>query len=315
VASADVEIDAEIELDGLPGFEEPVRIRAAGPYVRTESTLPKLDVDLEIGGLGAGQTIQSGLVSTGDRVFLKFGGSFYEQPREQIARTNRRLASDGRNRGGSLSDIGLDPSAWIVDASVDGEEDVGGVPTEHVTGTLDVVAVVRDVNRLVKRSSDTLGAAGNRARPLSERQVKRLARLVDDPSFDVYVGKEDDVVRRVSLRLQLDVPERDRKDVGGITGASIRFSAQLDDVGGDQTVVAPRRSSPISALTSQLGGLADLVGGLGGDGAGATADPGASQSLDSGDSGVEKFERYGECLEGAAPDDDAAIDRCVELLR
>ncbi len=316
VQSADVEIDAQLELDGLAGFEEPVRIRATGPYVRAKDTLPKLDLDLEVSGQGAGQTIQSGLVSTGDRVFLKFGGSFYEQPREQIARANRRLARDGDGGGGSLSDLGLDPSAWVVDASVEGDEEVGGVATEHVSGTLDVAAVVRDLNDLVKRSSGALGASGANARPLGARQLERLSDVVDDPSFDVYVGKDDDVVRRISLRLDVDVPEQDRRDVGGVTGASIRFSAQLDDVGGDQKVEAPRQSLPIANLTSQLGGLAGLAGGLAGsDGAATPApDAGAAPSGGAEAPGIEAFERYAECLERAAPDDDAAIDRCAELL-
>jgi hypothetical protein len=315
VESADIEIDAELEVDGLPGFDEPVRIRATGPYVRAKDTLPKLDVDLEISGQGAGQTIQSGLVSTGKRVFLKFGGSFYEQPRAQIARTNRRLAREGDEGGGSLSDLGLDPSAWIVDASVEGEEEVGGVATEHVRGTLDVEAVVEDLNGLVKRSSDALGASAAQAQPLGRRQIERLSRVVDDPSFDVYVGKDDDVVRRISLRFDLDVPEKDRKDVGGITGASVRFAAQLDDVGGDQRVETPRESHPIADLTSQLGGLAGLAG-LGGDGGGSAtqSDSGAAPDAGAGSSGVEAFERYADCLERAAPDDDAAIERCAEIL-
>ena len=324
IPSADVEIDAELEVDGLQGFEEPVRIRAAGPYIRSKNTLPKLDIDLEIGTAGAGQAVESGLLSTGDRVFLKFGGSFFEQPQAQVASANRRLARDGGDDGGSLADLGLDPRAWVVDASVEGEEEIDGVTTEHIKGVLDIEAAVTDLNDLVKRSAGALGDSETAPRALRERDIERLTNSVEDPSFDVYVGKDDDVIRRISLRLDVDVPESVRQDVNGVTGAAIRFSAELSDIGGDQKVQAPRTSQPIANLTQQLGGsLGALAGGLGGGGTtdGTTPDPqsdGGSGSTDdggvSGDAGVEDFERYGQCLEQADPDDTAAIARCAEPL-
>lgn len=331
VESADVDIDAQIEIDGLAGFEKPLRIQASGPYVKSESTLPKLDLDVGIDAQGSGQTIQSGLLSTGDRVFLKFGGDFYEQPPEQVARTNRQLARDRGKGGGSLSDLGLDPGKWIVDASLEGEEQIDGVATEHVSATLDVEALVEDVNGLVRRSAGALGG-DDTARPLGRREIERLTRTVEDPSFDVYVGKDDDVVRRLSLRLDVSVPENDRGDVGGIDGASIRLSAELHDVGGDQRVEPPSDSRPLSDLTSQLGSLRAIAGGAlgGGDdergtttpdsgggspGDGTTTDGSTTDGSTTDGSTTDVFERYGECLERARPDDADAITRCAELVR
>jgi hypothetical protein len=317
IDSADLDIDAQLEVDGLADLEDPIRIRASGPYVKSEKSLPQLDVDLDISVQGAGQSIQSGILSTGDRVFLKFGGGYYEQPAAQVAQTNRRLARGGDQGGGSLSELGLDARRWIVDAKVEGDEEVGGVQTEHVTGTLDVKAVVDDLNGLVKRSTAS-GGGDAKPQPLDDRAIERLSKTVGDPSFDVYVGKDDDVIRRVSLRIEVAVPADDRKDVGGITGASIRFSAELDDVGGDQEVQAPRTSRPLSELTSQIGNLGALAGGfLGGGGGGAATTPdsgGGASGTDGGGGGVEDFERYGDCLERATPDDAEAISRCAELL-
>lgn len=313
IPSADVDADLQLDIEGLAGFEDPLRVRASGPYVRAEESLPKLDLDVALETQGAGQAIQLGVLSTGDRLFLKFGGTFYEQPADRVARTNRQLQRDAGKDGGSLSDLGLHARDWIVDASVAGEEQIDGVTTEHVEGSLDVEAALTDLNGLVERSADTLGDAGKAAKPLGKRDIARLASSVDDPTFDVYVGKDDDVVRRVSLRIDVDVPEQDRKDVGGITGASIRFSAQLDDVGGDQRVEAPRNAQPLSNLTSQLGSLSALAGGLGGDS--TTPAPGSDGSTGSGEgTGLDDFERYGDCLDAADPDDGAAIDRCRALL-
>jgi hypothetical protein len=319
VPSADVDLDLQLDIEGLAGFEDPLRIGATGAYVRAERSLPKLDLDIALEAQGAGQAIEAGLLSTGDRVFLKFGGTFYEQPADQVARTNRQLARQGNGNGsGSFSDLGLDARKWIVDARIDGEEEIGGVATEHVTGTLDVEAALTDLNGLVRRSAGALGEAGEAARPLGRKEIERLAKSVDDPTFDVYVGKDDDIVRRVSLRIDVDVPEQDRKDIGGTTGASIRLTAQLDDVGGDQRVQAPRSARPLSELTSQIGSFDALTGGgLDGDGDGdaTTIIPDATGGGDEdGGAALDDFERYGNCLDAADPNDAAAIAGCRELL-
>ena len=313
VPSADVDLDLQLDIQGLAGFEDPLRIGATGPYVREERSLPMLDLDIALEAQGAGQAIEAGLLSTGDRVFLKFGGTFYEQPADQVARTNRQLARQGDKGSGSFADLGLDARSWIVDAEIEGDEEIGGVATEHVAGTLDVEAALSDLNRLVKRSAGALGEAGDAARPLEREEIERLARSVDDPTFDVYVGKDDDIVRRVSLRIDVDVPEEERRDVGGITGASIRLTAQLDDVGGDQRVEAPSSARPLSELTTQLGTLDALTGGLAGDGDGATTTPGTTGD-EAGGAGLDDFERYGECLDAADPNDAAAIASCRALL-
>jgi len=320
IDSADVDIDAQIEIEGLECFDEPLRVQATGPYVKSEDALPQLDLDVGIDAQGAGQTIQSGLLSTGDRVFLKFGGDFYELPPEQVARNNRRLSRDGRGDGSSLSDLGLDPGRWVVDASLEGEEQIDGVATEHVSGTLDVEALVDDLNGLLRRSAGGLG--GDDAQPLGRADVERLTQRVENPTFDVYVGKRDDVIRRLSARVEVSVPEDDRQDAGGIVGASIRLSAELRDVGGDQEVEPPSESRPLSDLTSQLGSLGsiagDALGGAGDDGATTTPDTGdeaPGTGTTPGDAGADVFERYGQCLERARPDDAEAITRCAELVR
>lgn len=316
VPSADLDVDMQFDIEGLAGLDDPLRVRASGPYVRSERSLPKLDLDVALETQGAGQAIQLGALSTGDRVFLKFGGTFYEQPADKVAQTNRRLAREGGKGSGSLADLGLDARKWVVDAQVEGEEEIGGVTTEHVSGTLDVEAALTDINGLVKRSAGSLGEAGDVARPLGPKEIARLAKSVDNPTFDVYVGKDDDIVRRLSLRVDVDVPEQDRKDVGGMTGASIRFSAQLDDVGGDQRVRAPRSARPLSDLTSQIGSLGALAGGgLGGDDATTTTPaPDAGGSADDSGGGLDDFERYSNCLDAADPDDSAAIAQCRALL-
>jgi hypothetical protein len=299
IKSADVKIDAELKIDGLPGVDRPVRLDAKGPYIGGDKRLPQVDIDLKIGAAEAGQTVNSGFLSTGDRAFVKFGGEFYEQDPQDVAKANEQLAKGSGDRG-SLRELGLNPRTWVVDAKGEDDETVAGVETEHVSGKLDVRAMFKDLNKLVERSAGAVGGApADTPNPLSEKDLDALADVVEDPTFDIYVGKEDDTIRRVSGNLTVKVPEKDRARVNGISGGSIRFSIELSKVNGDQRVQAPAKSRPISDLTTQLRG-AGALGALGG-----AQDPPPASGGGS----------YSDCLDKAQPDDTEALARCAELLR
>lgn len=331
ITRADVKVDAQLTIDGLKGLDRPVRLQASGPYLDGPRALPQLDIDLKVGAQGAGQTVQFGLLRTADRAFVKFGGEFYEQPRGAVERADRELERGRTGRRGSLRDLGLNPRTWIVAAKMEDQEEVGGVESEHVSGRLDTRSLFRDLNELVERSAGAVGGApADLPDPLSSAQIDELAEIVRGPSFEVYVGKKDDVVRRLSAQFEVRVPEADRERVGGVEGATLRFSVEFTDVGGNQKVEAPPSARPISDLTTQLGGLGGLGGALGGApgnsgepeerprarGRGATgAGPGSAGAGTTGDAGVAAVRRYSDCLDKADPEDTEALSRCAELLR
>lgn len=330
IERADLKIEGHLTLDGLRGFERPVRLEATGPYIAGRRGVPELDVDVTLGAQGAGQTVQFGVLRTADRAFVKFGGEFYEQPRAEVRRANRDLGDDRGRPAGSLAELGLRPRTWVVGARDEGEERVAGVQTRHLSGRLDVRVLLRDLNRLVRRSASAIGgSAADAPAPFTTSQLDYVAEIVRNPSFDVYVGKEDDVIRRLSAQLEVRVPEDDRSRVGGVEGGALRFSIEFSDVDGDQVVEAPARARPIAQLTRQLGGLSALggVGALGVGTAGGGEDNGERTTPDGPSrrgepegaaeesDGVEGFRRYSECLDRARPEDTAALSRCAELLR
>ena len=300
-----------------------MRLEAKGPYIGGDKQLPQVDIDLTIGAQDAGQTVSTGFLSTGDRAFVKFGGEFYEQPKADVARANRELAkSRPATIAARCGELGLNPRTWVVDAKGEDDEEVAGVKTEHVSAKLDVRRLFADLNKLVERSAGAVGGApAGTPNPLSESDLDELAEVVENPTFDVYVGKEDDVIRRVSGNLRSRFPRRTAQKVNGISGGTLRFSVELAKVNGDQAVEVPAKSRPISDLTKQLSG-AGALGALGGSG-GSPQDPTPPTPArpprppcpSSGGDGVETFQEYAECLDKTRPDDDAARARCAELLR
>jgi hypothetical protein len=310
IQSADLKVDASIQLKGSPGLDKPVRITAKGPFRTNDKKLPSADIELKVGTDGGGQTITTGFLSTGDRAFVKFQDIYYEQPPAQVAKANRSIAQNEGKRG-SLRGLGIDPRSWLGEAKNEGEEEIAGVKTRHVSGTLDVEAVMRNLNRFVRRSGAALGDATGQTppAPLTAEDIRQVGEVVRDPTFHVYLGKDDDIIRRVSGKIEFEVPEESREALGGIESGSIEFQVEFADVNGDQEIEAPANARPMSALTRSLGGGGTLPG-LGGG-----SDSSTPSVPDNATPEAEDFQKYADCLDKARPEDTDALQRCAELLQ
>jgi hypothetical protein len=313
IKSADLKLDASIQLKGSPALDKPVRITAAGPFRTNEGKLPSVDIDLKVGTDGGGQTVTTGFLSTGDRAFVKFQDIYYEQPKSQVAKANRALA-ENKSKRGSLRALGLDPRSWLGEAKDEGDEEVAGVKTRHVSGRLDVEAVMRNLNEFVRKSGTALGGATGQTppKPLSEADIRKVGEVVRDPTFHVYVGKDDDIIRRVAGKIEFDVPEESRRSLGGIESGAIEFEVELAKVNGDQQIEPPANPRPLSALTESLGGTTGLDGVVGGGGGGALP---AEPNADGTSPEAQDFKEYADCLDKARPEDTEALQRCAELLQ
>jgi hypothetical protein len=319
--SADLRLEAELELEGRAGLDRPLRIEASGPFRGNPGRLPSADLELKIGAEGGGQTVTTGFLSTGNRAFLKFQDVYYEQSRAAVRRANRSLRASRRR--GSLRSLGLNPRSWLLAAVDRGEEEVAGVPTRHLSGRLDVEALVRDLNRFARRSGPAVeGAAGEEPpEPRNGHDVRELGALVEDPTFDVYVGVDDDLIRRISGRIELDVPESERSGLEDLEAGRLVFSVEFADVNGDQQIEAPARPRRLSALTGRLGdgGLLGGLAGLAGPDDSATEPPTGAPvpaDPDADELGPENedFRDYADCLEATKPEDTEGLLRCADLL-
>lgn len=323
IRSADLKLDAELRLKGSPALQRPVRLQASGPFIAGRDSLPSADIEVKVGTEGGGQTITGGLLLTGDRAFVKFQDVYYERPAAEVRRANRRLR---RNRGSesSLAELGFRPRIWLADARDEGEAEVDGVQTRHLSGRLDVDAVLRDFNRFVRKSGSTLRGATGQTPPerLSPGETRVIAAAVDDPTFDVYTGEEDGVIRRVSGRLEFKVPVAARARLDGVESGSLEFSMEFGDVNGAQRVEAPAKARPLSALTRSLGGGSALEGlgaGIDAPEGDEEAEPAPPGSLPPDEQGpapeADDFREYADCLDKAPPEDTDALQRCADLVQ
>jgi hypothetical protein len=121
--------------------------------------------------------------------------------------------------------IAVHPSSWVRDVKSEGDETVGGVKTEHLSGSLDTQAMLTDL-------APAIG--------------KQKAGTPKSATFDVWVAKSDHLMRRLSVVIVS--PHR----------ARMRLDVRLTDVNEPQHVKAPahvRTGVPSGALSP----FADLI--------------------------------------------------------
>lgn len=298
---ANVSVDLTADLEGIPQQQGPVRVKLAGPY-RSNGAGRLQDADLDLVISGGRQTFSMGLLSTGERAFVQFGGTPYEVSDETVDRLN-----GAGEEGGRRPDLGVRPLDWVDGASDEGEATVNGEATRHVRADVDVKKALSDLNRVVQRTAPPSSPPPT----LDRAQIESIGDRVEDPKLDVYVGRDDNRIRRFSLDLSFDVPEQDRRRLNGLSSGTITLDVELTEIGVPQRIDEPRGARPMKELNKLLGGrgILGLLFGVttgapqGGDG-GANAGP-----------TPEQLAAYRECVDRAKPADTPAIERCRELLR
>lgn len=269
---------------------EAMSIGLSGPFEQQGGdAYPKFDIALDA-RLGAQGDFSAGLVSTSDRLFVELEGSAYEIPAEYLEMAREQTGTEDRKI--ALPD--LDPQSWIENPEVVGTEDVGGAETEHISGTVNVSALLDSVDRLLAEfDRQGLGRAAAGALPTAIPADTRaeIERTVKDPRVDVWTGSDDKTLRKLEVNLGVE-PQR-----SGERGGTAGFVLELTGLNEAQTIEAPADVRPIDEL---LAGLGSLLGGATGGGSAGDATP-------------EGLGDYSRCIEDAGSDV-AAAQRCADLL-
>ena len=82
-------------------------------------------------------------------LFSQFAASFHAGPGSRASR--RRTAAT------SSSSLGIDPTNWLTDLANEGNEDVEGTETIHISGTADVPKLVEDIKQIAETAPQAAG--------------------------------------------------------------------------------------------------------------------------------------------------------------
>jgi hypothetical protein len=314
VKSGRLDLSLRINAKGIPQLNGPVTVALRGPFQsQGGDSLPKFDFEAEINA--SGQSFKAGAVSTADKGFLRFQGQTYSVPNElfkQFKDGYARQAKCAEERGDkgntTFRALGIDPRRWLLDAENEGNEDVGGAETIHVSSRIDVPKFLDDVNRLLgrtdvqqqqdpcadeERTSQQDKEQGSRQ--LTAEQRKRIAEAIKSARVDVWTGADDKIMRRLNVGLRIE--SKDRKQTG-----DVRLDLTIGGLNDEQDIKAPEGAKPLDDLLQQLGG--GQLPNLGQDGAGG-ATPEAGGSAGSGS-------EYEQCV-AQAQGDIQKLQECLDV--
>jgi hypothetical protein len=131
-----------------------------------------------------------------------------------------------------------------------------------VTAGVDIKKMFTDFNKTIEQTSGAMGSSA--PQQLTSDQIDKLAKIIKSPKFELWVGKDDKTIRRMTVDVKFDIPADQQTQLQGASGGSFKFSIDFNKVGDKQTITAPPNPKPIDELKQQLGGLSGGVPGLGG---------------------------------------------------
>ena len=258
-------------------------------------------------------------MSTGTSGYVTLSGTAYQLPSADFQRLESGFSSVGGSSqgGGGLSSLGINPQHWLTHASVVGSDNIGGTDTTHIRAGVNVTALLQDINTLLGKASSSTGTKLPNSIPQATQQ--KIAAAVKNATVDVWTGKSDKVLRKLSLNLNVPVTGRLSTLAGGMTSAGIGFSLQYSAVNQPQTISAPSNVQPYAQFTAKLRSvLTGIEGSVGGSALGSTGATGSTGTTgSSGSSGssvtTDKIKKYSQCIQ-AAGQDVLKMQKCASVL-
>lgn len=317
ITSGVIKLDLEFVPHGSSTIKGPIEFAFGGPFMNAGTgRLPASDFTISITAEGHRGELQ--VISAGGRGYITVGGQSYRMPSSSFKSVESGFGSvtasgtGSSSKSGPLASLGIRPLGWLVAPRIVGRATVGGVETTHVHARLDTAAMLRDISRLLgKAGSLELSGAGSLPHDLSASTQRSITHALGSPSFDLWTGTSDRLIRRATVSASVPVTGSTRTAFGGMRSAAVTLGFEYSRVNQPQTISAPSVTRPYSVFRAQFTQVlqeiesALLAGGSLGTGAGTTGAGSAGGST--------ADQKYTRCIT-AAGGDVAKMQKCSRLL-
>lgn len=328
IDSGVLDLALTIDAQGPEGGQ--LEVSLSGPFeTRGEDQIPLIDMDLAVQGSGAGSgdvDVQAGATVTGEQAFISFDGDDYAVDEATFALFEGFYAQSAaaqeqstEQEGAALFDqLGVNPRSWLTNVTNEGVEEIGGAEAIHITGDADVARIIED--------SQTIAQQTGQADQVAPGDLEQLNESLESARIDVYVGKDDGLLRQFSGDLQFSDETTENPD---LAEAKIAFNLSFSAVNEPQEFTAPADPRPLSELEGldAVGGIGSLEdgddaaggsveggsGSAGGAGGGSAGGAGGSGGVAPGAGGANPNSAYLECLDRAETPE--AIQACASELQ
>ncbi|MFZ0043307.1 MAG: hypothetical protein WAK93_18505 [Solirubrobacteraceae bacterium] len=327
VKSGVLDLGLSFNPSGSNTLTSPVTVSIHGPFQsRGSGNLPASDFTLA--GSAMGHQGSLGVVSTGTAGYVTLQGTGYQLPQAEFQKLESSFSSvdsSGSSSSGGLSKFGINPLHWIKDPSVVGTENIGGTDTTHIHGTVDVAALVSDLNTFLSKKSSSSSATSKLPAGIPAATQAKIAQEIKNASLDVWTGNSDKTLRKLALQLTVPVTGRISTTLGGLSSAGLGLTLQYSDLNQPQTISAPTSVKPYSQFQTKLQGLLQLfqsalsqsgIGGTSGSSAGSSGSSAGSSGSATGTTSTPSagtVNKYSQCIENAGSDV-TKMQKCASLL-
>ena len=268
ITSGNLGFSLTVTPSGTSALKGPLTLSLGGPFQSLgPGRLPQSNFTLSLATSGG--TISVAVLSTGSKGYVTFEGESYQLPQATFQRLESSFAELGSSSGsrtgsGVLARLGIQPEHWLVNPQVVGDEAFAGTNTAHVHAEINVPALLSDLNTFLRHAA-SVGAAGAANLPggIPASTRGRIASTIHNAGVDVWTGTADRTLRRLDLRLNLDLTGQAAALLG--SSAALGLTIRYTDLNQPQSIVAPTTLRPYGEFQAKLRVLlADLQSGLGG---------------------------------------------------
>ncbi len=210
-----------------------------GPFALPgEGELPTTDLRYtQIAGENRGD-VQ--FISTKDGAWVEVEGQAYELPADRV----EALTGDGGSGGGPLAELEL--ASWARDAELREGPSIAGDETDEVHSEIEVVEAL---NALLGTLEDLGAGEAAKVGPLGGDDADLLEKAVRSSRLEVLIGTDDQLLRRLTLELDIGVEARELAGgLGELSGAEVTLELTIVDPNGAVEVDAPEDPLPYTSL-------------------------------------------------------------------
>ena len=175
----------------------------------------------------AGQSIAAGLEAVNGQAWIQLMGQWYQAP------TGANNASETTTTGSQQPDLagitqaltaaGVNPSTWLTNLQLVGEDTVGGTPTYHLSASVNVSQIVSDVAKLIQSgalksivpsSQESTASTASGTTPSvtmpSQQELQQLQSqlpaVFQTLTLDVWITKDTHQFRQVEVKATIVPP-------------------------------------------------------------------------------------------------------------
>jgi hypothetical protein len=200
------------------GKGEPFGFELHGPFTLAQGALPK--TRMAYTQIANGQRETATLVSNGTDAYVEVGGK--QLPLSPSQADGLRSSLTRIQGAGGTARLAI--GNWVKDAKRSDGGEVGGAATDKVTAKVDLAEAASSLLALARASGQQVGT-------LSQSDSQRLADAVRSSSFVLYSGKQDHLLRKLQLTVDIgfDVPAELKAALGELVGAKVDFELAVSN--------------------------------------------------------------------------------------